>query len=409
MIASFLRLQRILWTFIVGGWLAIGGGCASAIYPKYDAGPERLHTDCPLPKDGPVKVEVTDRSGPLETSGPGIIVLVKAVLDAPAGEQVRRAVEAGLKVRGYNIDSGALNTLHIDLSRLSVHLAMGSVSPMCADATIHMVVSYKTSSGTLAVTEIIEREHQDLSSLELPSAFEPVLSKVLTRAIDRALENVPEPQPVGKAAPDAEEEKAKEHSGSGFFVSSNGYVATAAHVVGDRTKITVRTADGSEYPAEIVAISFNNDVALLRVAAQSSNHLVLGDSTSVRLGQAVFTIGHPLQQLLGPGPVYTNGTVSALTGLRGEASVMQISVPVQPGSSGGPLVNEKGEVVGLVTSTAAIAAFLKYTGTLPQNISWAVRAEALGQLVPRDAVIDRGQIGEAVEHTKASVVLIKAE
>jgi serine protease Do len=68
------------------------------------------------------------------------------------------------------------------------------------------------------------------------------------------------------------------------------------------------------------------------------------------LGDAVFTIGYPTPDLLGTDPKYTNGTVSALSGLRGDASYPQISVPIQPGHSGGPLINEEGDVIGVVVA-----------------------------------------------------------
>jgi S1-C subfamily serine protease len=86
-------------------------------------------------------------------------------------------------------------------------------------------------------------------------------------------------------------------------------------------------------------------------------------------------MGYPVAEILGQGPKYTNGVVNSLSGVGGEASLLQISVPVQPGNSGGPLVNERGEVVGIVTSTAAVQTFLAVTDSLPQNVNWAVKAE----------------------------------
>ena len=92
------------------------------------------------------------------------------------------------------------------------------------------------------------------------------------------------------------------------------------------------------------------------------------------LGDIVFTVGYPTPDLLGTDPKYTNGTVSALSGLRSDASFLQISVPIQPGNSGGPLVNEDGEVVGVVVSTADAPAFIRATDSIPQNINWAVKS-----------------------------------
>jgi hypothetical protein len=80
-------------------------------------------------------------------------------------------------------------------------------------------------------------------------------------------------------------------------------------------------------------------------------------------------------ELLGVEPKFTDGSVSALSGLGGERRVMQVTVPIQPGNSGGPLLTENGFVVGVITSTAAVKAFFEATGTLPQGINWAVKAD----------------------------------
>jgi S1-C subfamily serine protease len=89
----------------------------------------------------------------------------------------------------------------------------------------------------------------------------------------------------------------------------------------------------------------------------------------------VFTIGFPVSAVLGDEAKFTDGSVSALSGVGGEATFIQVTVPIQPGNSGGALLNDSGEVVGIVTASAAIRPFLAVAGTLPQNINWAVKAE----------------------------------
>lgn len=95
----------------------------------------------------------------------------------------------------------------------------------------------------------------------------------------------------------------------------------------------------------------------------------------MRAGDHVFTVGFPAAAFLGTEPKYTDGSVSALSGPGNEATLIQMTVPVQPGNSGGPLLNDEGQIVGVVTSTAALLAFLEGTGTLPQNVNWAVKSE----------------------------------
>jgi len=88
----------------------------------------------------------------------------------------------------------------------------------------------------------------------------------------------------------------------------------------------------------------------------------------------VFTIEFPATALLGTEPKYTEGAIGALSGLGGDASYLQISVPIQAGNSGGALATETGEVVGIVLATASALPFLRGTGNLPQNINWAIKA-----------------------------------
>lgn len=139
-----------------------------------------------------------------------------------------------------------------------------------------------------------------------------------------------------------------------------------------------------------------------------SNVLVLTDD--MKLGQKIFTIGYPVTDLLGVEPKYTDGSISSLTGLSDEAAFMQISVPTQPGNSGGPLMNEKGQVVGMITSGAAIEYFYNRTGTLPENINWAIKSPFIKPLIPQECPNQGGSKEiDAVERAKNSVCLIKAE
>jgi len=127
-------------------------------------------------------------------------------------------------------------------------------------------------------------------------------------------------------------------------------------------------------------------------------------------GDRVFTIGFPAPDLLGPAPKYTDGAISALSGLQGEAVLIQTTVPIPPGNSGGPIVNEQGEVVGIVVSSAAIETFVARTGTLPQNIDWAVKAEYALLLFeappPKAKAVDRRP---AIEEALTATRLIEAE
>ena len=97
--------------------------------------------------------------------------------------------------------------------------------------------------------------------------------------------------------------------------------------------------------------------------------------SKIKLGQTVLAIGFPTPSIQGVTPKVTMGVISSESGYRGDVRHYQIDAAVQPGNSGGPLVNAEGEVVGIITATAAIELFLRTTGTLPQNVNWAVKGE----------------------------------
>ena len=186
--------------------------------------------------------------------------------------------------------------------------------------------------------------------------------------------------------PDGEKETFRsppefKHTGTGFLISPNGIVVTAYHVVDGATNIQVRLSDNVWKKARILKHGRSTDIAILKVDQNTPNYLSLANMKSVKQGQKVFTLGFPVVEALGDNVKYTEGVVSSLSGLQSEDSLMQITVPIQPGNSGGPLINEKGQVVGLITSSVGISSFLKITGTLPQNINWAVKSSYISALL----------------------------
>ena len=196
--------------------------------------------------------------------------------------------------------------------------------------------------------------------------------------------------------------------GSGFFVGPNGFILTSAHVVEDAEKIAVRLQNGLVLDATVDRLSSATDLALLKVDYLTQDYLSLDFSDNVSIGDDVFTVGFPTTQLLGLDPKYSNGTVSSLSGLKGDATFFQVSVPIQPGNSGGPLVSKKsGRVVGIITSTAAVENFYRATGALPQNVNWAVKAEYAIPLKPSLRPDIGDDEGADIQRARRSVVLIE--
>lgn len=170
-------------------------------------------------------------------------------------------------------------------------------------------------------------------------------------------------------------------SGTGAIVSRGGYVLTAAHVVATANTVRVVTPLGVK-AAQIVRIDESNDLAVLKIADGSYLPLPVSPSGRVRLGQAVATIGFPNIEIQGFSPKVTRGEISSSNGIGDDPRSWQISVPVQSGNSGGPLLDESGNLIGIVVSKLGLKAAAA-TGDLPQNVNYAVKiAYALPLLEP---------------------------
>jgi S1-C subfamily serine protease len=163
--------------------------------------------------------------------------------------------------------------------------------------------------------------------------------------------------------------------GSGFLISADGFVVTVEHVVRGARQIRLVTRAGS-VPAKLVKADTANDIALLKV---TGNFLPLPvvPSRGVKLGSTVATVGFPNVGLQGFAPKLAKGEIAALSGAQDDPRCFQISVPVQPGNSGGPLVDEKGNVVGIVSAKLSTAAAIATTGALPENVNYAIKSSLL--------------------------------
>ncbi len=137
-------------------------------------------------------------------------------------------------------------------------------------------------------------------------------------------------------------------TGTGFMITRNGYLMTNHHVVKGSSTVRVQTEAGL-LSAEIVRVDAASDLALLKVIG-NFNALPVVSSRNIRLGAMVATVGFPNIGLQGFEPKLSKGDISSLAGIQDDVKQFQISVPVQPGNSGGALVDERGNVVGVVTA-----------------------------------------------------------
>jgi S1-C subfamily serine protease len=158
----------------------------------------------------------------------------------------------------------------------------------------------------------------------------------------------------------------------GFKWDARGIVLTNSHVVSDCKRATVRFVGQGAFTAEILTKNSGNDLALLRTQARGRAARFRSPNRRVQMGEEVLAFGFPLSGFLSSQGNLTHGDISATTGIRDDVRFLQISAPVQPGNSGGPLMDVGGNVIGVVTAKADAARIAELTGDIPQNVNFAI-------------------------------------
>lgn len=180
----------------------------------------------------------------------------------------------------------------------------------------------------------------------------------------RPVPNTPDPGPAGRD---------RSSTGSGFYVSPS-HVVTNYHVVRDCSKVSLRHGD-QIHSATVTASTQRNDLAVLRSSGTSTQAPAV--RLSAMLGEEVTVAGYPLTGLLSEDLVVTGGHVNSLAGIANDPTLLQVSAPVQPGNSGGPLIDRSGNIVGVVVSKLNAERLSQVTGDIAQNVNFAIKPEVL--------------------------------
>lgn len=184
-------------------------------------------------------------------------------------------------------------------------------------------------------------------------------------------------------------------SGTGFVVAASR-IMTNHHVIDGCAEVAARLPNGQEIPTRVLASDATRDLALLSTEADAGPILPFRGAGSYRRGEGVVTYGFPLAGLLSSGPTLTTGEISALAGLADNPRHLQISAPMQPGNSGGPLLDMRGQVVGVVVSKLNAGQVARQTGDIPQNVNFAVKhTEALEFLREQNVTPTNGPAEQA--------------
>jgi S1-C subfamily serine protease len=213
-------------------------------------------------------------------------------------------------------------------------------------------------------------------------------------------------------------------SGTGFFITDDGYLISNYHVVKDATQVRLLTSAGL-IDAKVVQVDAANDLALLKtdiptlpagyVLEHGFSPLPIALSRAVNLGDTVATIGFPDPGLQGFAPKLAKGEIASLSGAGDDTRYFQISVPVQPGNSGGALVDEHGNVVGIVSAKLDEAIALAASGALPENVNYAIKSSFLLGFLESVPDVDAKlktpntkdeKFGDVVKDTEAATALV---
>ncbi len=164
-------------------------------------------------------------------------------------------------------------------------------------------------------------------------------------------------------------------TGSGFVISKDGQIVTNAHVVEGCKSISVELGN-RQTTATLQAADNTNDMAILKSSLTTTRPANLA-AGRITLGQTVYAMGYPLRGLLGQDLQMTNGIISGLNGLQNDFRYYQINAAVQSGNSGGPLLNEQANVIGIVSMKLNAVFVNELVGDLPQNVNFAIKSTQL--------------------------------
>ncbi|MCG2639118.1 MULTISPECIES: S1C family serine protease [Bradyrhizobium] len=205
--------------------------------------------------------------------------------------------------------------------------------------------------------------------------------------------------------------------GTGFVVSASGHIVTNNHVIDGCTELKGNLTGEAAMVLRVVSADANNDLALLQPTSTATfKDFARIRDRSFHSGDSVVAIGFPYHGLLTSDFTVTTGIVGSLSGMRNDTRFLQISAPVQPGNSGGPLFDTSGQIVGVVTGKIPGLRIAALTGDIPENINFAIKTGALrdfldNSVVPYQTAEPKGELKtpEIAGNARAYTMLISCK
>ncbi len=290
-----------------------------------------------------------------------------------------------------------------------------------SDAQLNLALQFSNGQGVKAdpglALQWLYRAGQGYLEADRPDNVRSVIAHMNSLEGSQQLAQELSEQLTSLGLPDTEGFWENASVGTGWPIAS-GYVVTNNHVVGDSVDIVLVDGGGTKISATIVARDQQRDLVLLGVSdpRQLPPPLPLAGQRA-RLGTSVFTIGYPRIDILGKTPKLTAGLVSSINGLEDDPSRYQLSLPIQSGNSGGPLINMHGEVVGVITSMLGSIDASGNTSPL-SNVSYAVKVDFLRDMLNHQSLPTRSMpslvladnaLEEMADRIQHSVLIVRAK
>jgi S1-C subfamily serine protease/uncharacterized protein len=366
---------------------------------------QQVQGQCGLPISGPLTETATQTRDCVESAYEKMRAAWIGQLTGPAREEATRAPEEHIKLQG-------------DLQRLGF-LPPEPIDGVYGQATRAAIVAWQ-SARRRSVSGFLG--HEDALALEgeISAGSQPVALGLQPPPFEPPNGGAGGSEPAQVAS--AEEQKPAASkltpatSGTAFSINTTGQFLTNYHVIKGCEAVRLRVAAGSQ-DSTVTATDERNDLAVVQTTSTRIEPMRFRDGKGIRPADAVVALGFPYAGLLATSPQVTTGTVSALAGLNDDSRFLQLTAPVQPGNSGGPLVDLSGNVVGIVSARIDDVAIAEATGSLPQNINFAIKSTTIREFLdahrieylvaPSDTKLDPADVGEKAMKSTVMVEFYK--
>jgi S1-C subfamily serine protease len=303
------------------------------------------------------------------------------------------------------------DTLPIDVTfdgQSQAKLFATANSPVLISAILppNVARTFQQSSLMVAVARGTPMQFNLSSTGPLLAALANCVSRVKTDGVNnagdfaapKAVAAKPDAPNAAPASPKASRTVGK--TGTGFVISASGQIITNQHVVEGCGEIRGNLSGEPVTTLRVVSSDESNDLALLQGPAASFKEFARIRDRAIRSGDSVVAIGYPFHGLLTSDFTVTTGIVSSLSGVLNDTRYLQISAAVQPGNSGGPLLDTSGQIVGMVSAKINALKFVRATGNIPENINFAIKTGAIrdfldNSVVPYQTAEPRGELKTA--------------